>query len=52
VDTLPETLKEELRSALEAATSSGPRKLTKKSVGSTVEELGRVPTRFEDTGTR
>ena len=52
VDTLPETLKEELRSALESATSSGPRKVTKKSVGSAVEELGRVPTRFEDTGTR
>jgi hypothetical protein len=52
VDTLPETLKEELRSALESATSGGPRKVTKKSVGSAVEELGRVPTRLEDTGTR
>jgi hypothetical protein len=52
VDSLPETLKEELRSALQAGTNSGPRTLSKKSVGSAVEELGRAQHRLEDTGTR
>jgi hypothetical protein len=51
IETLPQKLKEELRSALQAGTDMGPRR-AKKSPGSAVEELGRAQNSLQDTGTR
>jgi hypothetical protein len=52
IETLPQKLKEELRSALQAGTDMGPRRIAKKSPGSAVEELGRAQNSLQDTGTR
>jgi hypothetical protein len=51
VDTLPQKLKDELRSALQAGSDAGPRRFAKKSAGS-VEELGGTQAPLQDTGTR
>jgi hypothetical protein len=52
IETLPHKLKEELRSALQAGTDMAPRRLSKKSPGSAVEELGRSQDSLQNTGTR